>query len=642
MGSKFLPPVTHITRGKQMQFRWLDIKVKKFLILVLCTFIFISGIIGYLSYSANKEIERIVNNQFNQQQLIIARKIAENISNHFDFLQTQLLFINQDWHQGHRRTEDITTYMSSIFPLLIRWNVLAVAHVREQDNSFVAFSEYGFSDAEKLGIDLEMYQQWSKDPLNQGKSIIGPTVRPESGLFKGRLVVVVGTPVWESISPKQSISDMTFEGFSFVLVDPIAIAQKYTSGIYSGKTGYAWILDHKGTFLAHYEQSFVGEDLTTAKGKKNPSISHEKINRMVREHMLKGEEGTDWYISGWHRGIIGKMEKLFAYTPVFFSKGSPENLWSVAVTAPMAEVDGIINTAVKRQWLIAGIFQLFVFLCLIMAIHYSLRWSRVLQAEVINKTTELMRSETEVKRERDNVKESMEKLVEMQDKLIQSERFAAIGEAAAYLSHEIKNPLVVIGGFASQVERSLDKNDSRSRKKLQLIQDETKRLELMLTEVRDFSRPTKPRKELQTFNPVIEDTVELMEGALREKGVLCEMSLNQDQCPVLIDPQQIKQVLINLLKNALEATPDGGRITILSKVENSNARVSIVDSGSGIPPEMISKIFDPFYTTKKKGTGLGLVVCQKIIEEHGGKISIQSDEGKGTEITFILPVEMHK
>ncbi|MEA2114705.1 MAG: ATP-binding protein [Thermodesulfobacteriota bacterium] len=624
-----------------MQFRWLDIKVKKFLVLVLCAFVLISGIIGYLNYSANQEIERIVNNQFNQQQLIIARKIAENISNHFDFLQTQLLFINQAWHQGRRSTEDIKTYMSSIFPLLIRWHVLAVAHVREQDNYFVAFSEYGFSDVGKLGIDLEMYQQWSKDPLHHGKSIIGPTVRPESGLFKGRLLMVVGVPVWK-ISPQQSTSGATFEGFSFVLVDPIAIAQTYTSGIYSGKTGYAWIIDHKGTFLAHYEQSFVGEDLSTAKEKKNPSISHERINRTVSEHMLKGEEGTDWYVSGWHRGVIGKMEKLFAYTPVFFSKGSPENLWSVAVTAPMAEVYGIINTAVKRQRLIAGIFQLVVFLCLVMAIYFSLRWSRVLQAEVTNKTANLMRSETEVKRERDNVKESMEKLIEMQDKLIQSERFAAIGEAAAYLSHEIKNPLVVIGGFASQVERSLDENDARSRKKLQLIQDETKRLELMLTEVKDFSRPTKPQKKLQTINPVIEDTVELMEGSLREKGVLCEMSLNQDQYPALIDPQQIKQVLINLLKNALEATPDGGRITIQSKVENSYARVSIVDSGSGIPPEMISKIFNPFYTTKEKGTGLGLAVCRKIIEEHEGEISIQSEEGKGTEIIFILPVEMNE
>jgi len=453
--------------------------------------------------------------------------------------------------------------------------------------------------------------------------------------------VVVGTPVWESITPQQFTSDMTFEGFSFVLVDPIAIAQMYTSGLYSGKTGYAWIIDHEGTFLAHYEQSFVGEDSRTARGKKNPHISYERINRTVREHMLKGEEGTDLYISGWHRGMIGKMEKLFAYTPVFFSKGSRGNLWSVAVTAPMAEVYGIIDTAVKRQWLIEGIFQLVVFLCLVMTIHFSLKWSRALQTEVTNKTDDLVRSEAEVKRERDKVKESMEKLVEMQDKLIQSERFAAIGEAAAYLSHEIKNPLVIIGGFAGQVEKSLDENDAR-RKKLQLIQDETRRLELMLTEVRDFTRPTKPRKELQAINSVIEDTVALMDDALREKGVLCEKSLNHVQYQVLIDPQQIKQVLINLLKNALDAMPDGGRLTILSKSENSHAKVSIVDSGSGIPPEMISRIFDPFYTTKEKGTGLGLAVCRKIIEEHGGKISIKSEEGKGTEITFILPAGINE
>jgi two-component system sensor histidine kinase HydH len=604
--------------------------------LVLCAFVLISGIIGYLGHIANQELERIVKNQFNRQQLIIARKIAQDIHDHFDFLETQLLFINQFWQRGPRSNDDIRAEFASAFPLLTRWHVLAVAHVSEQENSSVAFSEYGFSDVGKLGIDYELYRLWSMDPQHRGKPIVGRTVRAESGLFKGRLLMMVGAPVWKSSTPRQSASDWTFEGFSFVLVDPIAVAQMYTRGLYSGETGYAWVIDNEGTFLAHYEQSFVGEDFFTVRERRNPHISYERINRTVREHLLKGEEGTDWYVSGWHRGMTGKIEKIFAYTPVFFSKDKPESLWSVAVTAPVAEVYGIIDTAVKRQWLIAGVFQLVVFLCLVLAIHFSLKWSRVLQTEVANKTADLTRSEAEVRQERDKVKGSMERLIEMQDKLIRSERFAAIGEAAAYLSHEIKNPLVVIGGFAGQVERSLDENDAR-RKKLQLIQDEARRLELMLTEVRDFTRPAKPQKELQTINSVIKDTVALMEDALQEKGVLCDMSLDHDQYPVLLDPRQIKQLLINLLKNALEAMPSGGRLTILSKVENGHARVSIVDSGAGMSPEMVSKIFDPFYTTKKKGTGLGLAVCRKIIEDHGGEISVQSEEGKGTEVTFILP-----
>jgi two-component system sensor histidine kinase HydH len=620
-----------------MQSRWLDIKVKKFLILVICAFIFISGVDGYLGYVAKLEIEKIVTNQFNQQQLIIARKIAQDIRDHFDFLETQLLFVNQCWQQGTRSTDDIRTDISSVFPLLTRWHVVAVAHVSEQEHASIAFSGSGFVDVGKLGIDYEMYRLWSMDRQHRGKSIVGHPTRPESGPFKGRFLMVVGAPVWKMGTPPQSASNSTFEGFSFVLVDPIAIAKMYTGGLYSGETGYAWVIDNEGTFLAHYEQSFVGEDFFTVRERRNPHISYERINRTVREHVLKGEEGTGWYISGWHRGVIGEMKKIFAYTPVFFSKDSPENLWSVAVTAPVAEVYGIIDTAVKRQWLIAGIFELVVFLCLVLAIHFSLRWSRTLQTEVANKTTDLTRSEAEVRQERDKVKESMERLVEIQDKLIRSERFAAIGEAAAYLSHEIKNPLVVIGGFAAQVERSLDENDAR-RKKLQLIQDEARRLELMLTEVRDFTRPAKPQKELQPINSVIENTVALMEDMLREKGVLCEKSLGHDRYPVLLDPQQIEQLLINLLKNALEAMPDGGRITILSTVERGYARVSIVDSGAGMSPEMVSKIFNPFYTTKKKGTGLGLAVCRKIIEDHGGEISVRSEEGEGTEVTFILPV----
>jgi C4-dicarboxylate-specific signal transduction histidine kinase len=155
----------------------------------------------------------------------------------------------------------------------------------------------------------------------------------------------------------------------------------------------------------------------------------------------------------------------------------------VAVVAPETEVYGIIQSLVVRQWLIAGAFQLVVFACLAAAIYFSLRWSRILQAEVDERTADLRRSEAEVREERDKVKESMQKLMEMQEKLIRSERFAAIGEAAAYLSHEIKNPLMLIGGFAGQVEKSLS-DDNVNREKLKIIQDETRRLELMLVTLR--------------------------------------------------------------------------------------------------------------------------------------------------------------
>jgi len=251
--------------------------------------------------------------------------------------------------------------------------------------------------------------------------------------------------------------------------------------------------------------------------------------------------------------------------------------------------------------------------------------------------TELKRSEAEVRRERDKVKEAMQKLIEMQDKLIRSARFAAIGEAAAYLSHEIKNPLALIGGFAGQIERSIGEDYAADRQKLIIIQDEIRRLELMLTDVRDFTRPSKPQKELQDINSVIESTLTLLENDLRERGVDYEKHLDADLPSALVDPLQIEQVLINLIKNAVESMPNGGKVLVSSWLEDQRIKVSIEDTGVGMSPELADKIFNPFFTTKKRGTGLGLAVCRKIMEDHGGRISVQSEEGKWTMITIDCP-----
>jgi signal transduction histidine kinase len=603
-------------------------------------FILVSAIIGYLGYSANKEIEKTVTDQFNRQQLILARKIAHDIRNHFSFLEPMLRRINYFREEREAKEPDgITAETASLFPPLRAWHVLAVVHLDRKGRAILALSEHGFTDGAGLGIDYEEYRRWGIKPESRGKILAGRTFRPEAGLFKGRWLMVMAVPTHRPATRHRGDSGYQFEGLSLMVVDPIGVAMRYAREVRSGETGYAWVIDHRGIFLSHYEPTFIGEDSFTVRQRKNPRIPYAQINEAVRKHLLKGEEGAGWYVSGWHRGVIHEMKKLFAYSPIFLSKEDDTgNLWSVAVVAPETEVYGIIRSLVIRQWLIAGAFQLIVFCCLAVAIYFSLRWSRILRAEVDERTADLRRSEAEVRQERDRVKESMQKLVEMQEKLVRSERFAAIGEAAAYLSHEIKNPLMLIGGFAGQVEKSLLDNDA-NREKLRIIQDETRRLELMLAEVRDFTRPARPQKELQNINSVIEDTLALMENKMMDKGIEYEKALDDRLPAVLFDPQQIKQVLINLVKNAVEAMAQGGKLVISSRREDGHIKVSVADSGPGIPPEVLKQVFNPFFTTKKKGTGLGLAVSRKVMEDHDGEIFVQSEEGKGTRITIALPIK---
>jgi signal transduction histidine kinase len=195
---------------------------------------------------------------------------------------------------------------------------------------------------------------------------------------------------------------------------------------------------------------------------------------------------------------------------------------------------------------------------------------------------------------------------------------------------------MVIGGMAHQVERRLPE-DPAAQEKLRIIQTEVKRLESFLGELRDFLRPAQPSKQEIDLNQVIREVQALMEEAIREKGIRLDDRLHSKQLPVEADPNQLKQVLLNLVKNALEATEDRGAILVSSGTDDGQVWFSVQDTGKGMSEDVQEKIFHPFYTTKEKGTGLGLAVINKIVTDHHGTITVSSVAGSGSTFTVRLP-----
>ncbi|MBM4286502.1 MAG: GHKL domain-containing protein, partial [Deltaproteobacteria bacterium] len=378
-------------------------------------------------------------------------------------------------------------------------------------------------------------------------------------------------------------------------------------------------------FLAHFEETFVGKDAIKVRLDRNPKIVFRGIKEM-NERILAGQEGTTEYTSGWHREILGETRKLAAYTPIRFDKGimrgvtsledPAHNLWGVAVVAPVAEVSGPVEEVLHQELFLVVIFFLAMVLGSGGLITVALRWNKILSREVTHKTEELLES---------------------QRQLVRSERFAAIGEAAAYVSHEIKNPLMVIGGLAHQVERKVQDNQA-VREKLTIIQSEVKRLENFLGELRDFTRPAPPKKQAIDLNQVIQDVVHLMQGEAGNRGINLVERLEGRLPPVEADPNQMKQVILNLVKNAFEAMDGDGEICLTSGSENRQVWFSVQDTGMGIPQESMEKIFNPFFTTKEKGSGLGLAVIHKIISDHHGSVSVESTPGQGTSFLVKLPL----
>ena len=291
------------------------------------------------------------------------------------------------------------------------------------------------------------------------------------------------------------------------------------------------------------------------------------------------------------------------------------NLWGVCVVAPVAEVAGQVTEVMHQELFLVGLFFLVVLGASGGLIGAALFWNKTLTRQVESKTREL---------------------VESQERLVHSERFAAVGEAAAYVSHEIKNPLMVIGGLANQVERRLAE-DPAAQEKLQIIQREVKRLESFLGELRDFLRPVQPCKHRIDLNQVIQDVQVLMIEAAREKRIEIEDRLDPRLPKIEADPNQLEQVLVNLIKNALEATEENGRIVVSSGSRDEQVWFSVQDTGKGMPAEVMDKIFHPFFTTKDKGTGLGLAVIHKIITDHHGTITVDSASGEGSTFTVRLP-----
>lgn len=223
----------------------------------------------------------------------------------------------------------------------------------------------------------------------------------------------------------------------------------------------------------------------------------------------------------------------------------------------------------------------------------------------------------------------------MERKLLQSERLAAVGQAVAHVSHELKNPLMIIGGFSTQIRKGLGQGKEAT--KLDMILDEVTRLERLVADLGDFTKTYKLVKRRTPINAVLQDVINIMSEVHALDNYDFHQDLSDEVQEIISDPDKLKQVFINIISNGIEAMEHGGRIAVSSRRITNSVEVRISDQGSGIPKEDLERIFEPFYTTRKGGSGLGLSISFKIVEAHNGEIYAVSRPGKGTTFIIRLP-----
>lgn len=227
----------------------------------------------------------------------------------------------------------------------------------------------------------------------------------------------------------------------------------------------------------------------------------------------------------------------------------------------------------------------------------------------------------------------------LQKQVIRADRLAALGELAAGIAHDIRNPLTSIRGFVQYLQKSGDPQEMKEYGPL--IIREVDGLNRIIGQLLEFAKPHPPRFAMVQVNDLIHEMLLLIKNLTDKQDIHIDLHLEAKLPSTEADGEQLKQVLLNLLINSCQAIPEKGRIVIsTSSVETGRLEISISDSGIGIAPENLEKIFDPFFSTKPAGTGLGLAVVQRIIHEHGGEIGIGSEIGKGTTVTIRLQ-EIH-
>lgn len=223
----------------------------------------------------------------------------------------------------------------------------------------------------------------------------------------------------------------------------------------------------------------------------------------------------------------------------------------------------------------------------------------------------------------------------LEKKLLRSERLAAVGQTVAHVAHEIKNPLMIIGGFSHQIKPSL--TDEKAIQKLDMIFDEVGRLERLVANLGDFTKVYNLVKRPADINSVIQDVLKIMGEIYSPEKYYFKADLSADLEEINCDPDKLKQVFINIIANGIEAMEDGGTVRISTGKCYNGVEIRMSDEGTGISEEDLLRIFEPFYTTRDRGSGLGLAISYKVVEAHKGEIWADSMPGKGTTFVVRLP-----
>ncbi len=702
--------------------------------LVLLTIVLLSG------WQFMAKVKEVVTEDFNQQQLVLARHAAEQIKQHIQTIRKELVLLSLSPSIQYYEKSFLPKRMQIAFSSLNQEGALELRYINSSAQQTYTVRDSRFEILQADADDLK-YFQWAKESVKRDAILASEVYPLQLGTEDRKLVMKIAVPVWQiSVDDAHPVAANKFSGALVIVVDVTALIQNLAEGIKSGKTGYAWAIDSNGTFLYHIEKNLIGRNAFEARKEKMPTISFVRINEIQKKMMLTGKEGTSWYVSGWHRGKEGTIKKLIAYSPILLSDLAESRTWSVAVVAPVSEVEGAIHGIQIRQFMMQAILIFIIMAGSLTVISLMVRWSSSLQQEVSRQTKELKKSEQryrslienaediiftidregnfasinrygakllgraddqiighniaeifswptaemllqtikevyDIKRGRQvthlirvgekdiwlntnfrrllddagniyailGISRNITERKKMEEQGYYTEKLASMGTLAAGVAHEINNPLAIILGFTDMLLEKTPQ-DSENYDILKTIEGQGHKAKKVVDNLLTFARTKEHTETSVEINKNIAEVLTVIgNNLLIHKVSINTLDLGQDLPRVKGDPDELQQVFLNIINNAVYAMKGGGMLSLSTRLVEDGRRIEIriSDTGSGIRKEHRKNIFDPLFTTKKvgDGTGLGLSVSYGIITRHRGTLTFETkteDESEEHGTTFVI------
>lgn len=372
--------------------RWFSFYTRHYKVLTFIVTAVMLVVIFTLGWISSQAVRDTVIEDFNNQQLVIARHAASMIENSLADFQRELTLLSFSPAVQYSERIQMQRRILIVHSSFQDDGLREVRYVEKRSGKTVVINKNGAQIQNPSGTDSAYLEQAARPDRKNKLRMSDIDIQPLNG--RHETIFRMAMPVWQvSVDDAHPVATNEFAGVILFVIDASRLTEKVAGALRSGKSGYTWVIDEKGTFLYHPEADFIGKSAMEARREKNPAISFSRINEIQKEMLLTGKEGTSWFISGWHRGQQGEMKKLIAYSPVPLVHDGTAKHWSVAVVAPISEVEGAIRDITFRQSLVQGVAVLITLLGGLTLVSILVRWSNTIQHQVEEKTCELQKSE---------------------------------------------------------------------------------------------------------------------------------------------------------------------------------------------------------------------------------------------------------